>query len=175
MFGKRDIELDLNLPSSRIIKLQYVASHAIQIDAITPEDDDTDNDDNDEENNDREFNATLTYFWDHGKQPSKFVKISAKRENLEKGVSKMTVDFLNYPKLKLFRVEVDRKRSFNQTELGLALSYETELGQKNRLDIDSIMSSDRDSISFSIEANVQRPKLNLLYANQFERYFPAVY
>lgn len=146
--------------------MQYIANHAIQIDAI-----DYDSDEKRVANDDhkREFNAELNYYWDFSQQPTKFISVKAKRENYAKGSSKLTVDFLNYPKLKLFQVEVDRKRSYNQTELGVAFSYETEAGQKNRLDFDSVMTSDRDSISFSIEAALQRPTFNVKYANQFER------
>ncbi len=172
LFGKRDIDLEVNLPSSRVLKAQYVASHAIQIDAVDlneREDDDIDNDDNDEENNEREFNATLTYYWDYARQPSKYVKIVAKRDNYAKDASRLTVDFLNYPNLKLAKVEIDRKRAFNQTEFGVSFAYETDMGKKNKLEIDSIMASDRDSISMSLEANLERPKFNTYYASHFDR------
>lgn len=168
LFGKRDMDLEINLPSSRVLKLQYVASFDTHIDAIDLNSADNEDDDIDEDD-ERGFNATLTYHWDYKKQPSKYVKINAKRDNYAKGSSRIVVDFLNYPNLRLFTVEVDRKRSFNETELGLALSYELVDGKKNKLEIDSILSSDRDSVSVSVEANLDRPKFNTYYASRIER------
>lgn len=170
LFGKRDIDLEVNLPSGRVLKAVYVSNRAKQISAVdaSNEEEDIDSDD-DEDYNDREFNATLTYYWDHARQQSKHVKIVAKRENSARGVSKLTVDFLNYPNLKLLKLEVDRTRLFNQTQLGVGISYEIDNGNKNRLDIDATLSSDADTIDIEIETNLQKPKFNTLYHNKFHR------
>jgi len=159
LLGKRGIELDVVIPG-RTLRATYNSNYATPIDAT---------DDDDDENDEREFNGTATFQWNFKKDPSKLITINLKRDNYAKGKSLLYFEVPDHPNFKLFRFQIDRTRTFDQTVLNFATIYETNSGKKNRFDITAKMSSHLAFNSFSLETNLQRPSFNTLYENKYNK------
>jgi len=97
-YGKRSGEFNVVVPG-RTMRVEYNANYPAYFDG---------NDDDEDANNEREFNATSTLFWNYAKEPSKFIRVEAKRDNVAKGRSTTYVQFVNTPNFKVLKFSVDK-------------------------------------------------------------------
>lgn len=160
IYGTRNFEFSVNLATGRVILLKYKGNRNTPFDTT-----DDDNDPNDE----REFNATASLFWDHARDKKKAIVINAKRDNYGPGQFKVFIEALDSPLIKSARLELDHRRNFNQTNIQLGFSYELKNGKSNRFDLKSKLSSDLVESQMLLEANLQRPKFNIQYSNEFDK------
>ena len=158
--GKRDIELTVNLPTTRQLRLEYESSRAL----LTDQQFDDDND----YNNEREFSSKLKYYWDFARDKSKVLHLTLKRDNYEKTNSRFSAE-ASSPSFKMLKLVIDRKRHFNQTDIDASLSYLLPNNVKNELQINTKLMSDFETSQFSIEMNLERPSFNILYENKFNK------
>ena len=154
--GRRGIQLDLIVPA-RTIKVTYKSNFDYVIDGI--------NDQNDE----REFNTTMTLHWNFVKEPTKMLTLSLKKENYAKGKTLSYVEVTNSPSFKVLRVEYNKIRLFNETSHRTSVMYELNNSRKNRFDFDTKLRSDSETNAISLEANLERPKVNTFYENRFNK------
>lgn len=157
--GKRGYQLDVIVPG-RTIRGVYKSNYATAIDGT---------DDDDDANNEREFNATATLQWNLLKEPSKLLTVHLKRDNFAHGKTKFLAIIPDHPNFKQLKFEIIRERNTEQTLIKTATSYELNNGDANRLDTTLTMNSDMDTNSFSFETNLQRPSLNTLYSNKYNK------
>ncbi len=159
-FGSRNFEFSLQFPTGRVIQIDYKGNKATPIDNT---------DDDEDLNDDREFNGTANIYLDFINDRKKVVVINLKRDNIAPGHFKFFIEALDTPLVKVVRLELNDKRLFNETNVNLGISYELKNGKKNRFDLFGKMSSDLVDSSFSIEANLARPKFNIQYSNEFNK------
>ncbi len=165
MFGNRDLELEVNWPTGRVLRFEYKGQRSVAFGSVA----DSQFDEDDDQNNDREFNGVAKFYWDFGRQPSRFVQINARRDNYAQTNSKLTIEVLNIQGLKSQKLIVDRQRLYNESRIQFTTQYELDSGASNQLDLTFRMSSDLDSNFLSSELSLQRPKFNILYENQFNK------
>ena len=101
-YGKRAGELSVVVPG-RTLRAEYSANYPAYFNG---------NDDDEDANNEREFNATSTVFWNYAKEPSQFIRVEAKRDNVAKGRSTTFVQFVNTPHFDLLKFSVDKVSIF---------------------------------------------------------------
>lgn len=158
--GTRDIELTINLPTTRQLRVEYESKRALITDQQFDNDDDF--------NNEREFSSKLKYFWDYARDKSKVVHVSLKRDNYEQTKSRFSAE-ASSPSFKSLKLVVDRNRHFNQTDIDASLSYLLLNNVKNELTMSTKLMSDFETSQFSIEVNLARPSFNVLYENKFNK------
>lgn len=158
--GKRNIELTINLPTTRQLRVEYQSSRALLTEQQFDDDDDY--------NNEREFSSNIKYFWDFGRDKTKVLNLALKRDNYAKTNTRFTAE-ASSPSFKSLKLIVDRKRLFNETNIDGSLSYELHNNVQNELQILTKLSSDFESSQFSIELNLVRPSFNVLYENKFNK------
>jgi hypothetical protein len=162
MFGKRNLDAELNLPTGRTLKVEYNGQRASPVD--------TDFDDDDDSNNDREFTSTSKWYWDFSRAPSKYIVLNAKRDNYAKTGSKLTLEVTNYPGVRSSKLTVDRQRLPSETDIKITAEYELASNAKNKLELTAKMSSDLDSHEIRTEVNLDEPKFNIAYDSRFNKF-----
>jgi hypothetical protein len=158
-FGKRSGELNVVIPG-RTMRIEYAGNYPAYFDG---------HDDDEDSNNEREFNASSTVYWNYVKDPTKFITVNAKRDNVAKGKSTTYIQFVNTPHFNLLKFSVDKTRSFNETNMVACAKYEMKSGATNCLTLDATLSSDMDTSSFALETNLERPSFNTRYENKFNK------
>lgn len=151
--GKKNIQLDVNIPG-RTIRVEYARSKEL-VDL----------------NDGREYEATAKVYLDYAKDKERCATIQFKRDQIAQGHTKFNLVVSRTPvqTLKQVGLEIERKRSFNQTSLNLELNYETASGKKNSLKSAVILASNFVSNSISSELSLSRPNVNIMYENKFNK------
>lgn len=161
LFGKRDLEAELTLPTGRTLRLESKGQRKTPISGEFDHDDDN--------NDDREFESQHKIFIDYTRQPNRYIIVNAKRDNYENSKSKLSVEVLHYPGVRSGKITVDRARLGSETTYKLTAEYELESSAKNSLEWSASLFSDLDQRKIETELNLQRPKVNLAYKNKFDK------
>jgi hypothetical protein len=163
ILGKRDVELQLNLPF-RKMKFDYKANY----DKVLNDDLTKIN-----ENTPHNFEGSLKFYYDLQNDINSYLLLNLKREhNQEEGKSSFTATLLNHPDFNSIEYKFNRIRDYNQTTLQSVLSYQlAKLDKKsNQLTLTLIMSSDMNENTFSTQFNLERPSIDLVYDNKFNKH-----
>ena len=119
-----------------------------------------------------DYDAIAKLYLDYSKSQDKFTSLRYKREQIAPGQSKSTFEIVNNPLLtiKKLGLEIERTRRSNETQIRSALSYELANGKTNSLVGKVIMASDFETNSISEEICLARPKVNIMYENEFNKH-----
>ncbi len=116
-----------------------------------------------------QYNGSVQFQWDLLRQPNKLMTLNFMNVMPIQGQSMFVIEALNHPRFNVLRLELNRTRTFNQTIIRPLFQYELD-GVRNRFDVLLTMGADMHTNSFSIEANLERPQLNIRYANRYEKH-----